>query len=229
MRLFLEIIEGPDKGQQINLKKSTSFGRKDAEIIFNDPKLSGIHGLFKFDPASGWALIDQESRNGIWVKGIREQNIPIYDGMEFQIGQTTILCRIIIKSTKKVEGGFVQWLNLVTKLLKNSKNQLQEIKPEMRLKTVQGLQYGHFWDVFFGPRVVGKEQMDICIYEESAPEEAFEILVKKRYPYFHTKHPDIVKLNGESISDKQLIPGDTIQIGDSKFLVEFDNGHGFSS
>ncbi|MCJ8275462.1 MAG: FHA domain-containing protein [Bdellovibrionales bacterium] len=229
MRLFLEVIQGPDTGQQINLKKSKSIGRKGADILLNDPKLSGIHAVFKYDSGRGWFVVDNNSRNGVWVKGIREHAIGIEDGMEVQIGGTILRCRIIVKSTNKVEAGFVQWLESLLKKVKDRQLTMKEIKPEMRLRVVQGLQYGEMWDIFYGPRLVGKEQLDICLYDEEAPSEAFEILVKKRYPYFRTQHPDIVKINGESVKDKQLVPGDIIKIGESEILVEFDNGHGFSS
>ena len=229
MRLFIEVIEGPDKGKQLNLKESTSIGRKDAEILLNDVKLSGTHAFLKYDPTRGWFIKDNDSRNGIWVNGIREHEIQIQDGLEVQMGQSILLCKLIVKASKRAEGGFIQWVQKLLKQVPNRPSSLKEIKPEMRLRVIEGMQYGEQWEVFYGPRVVGKEQLDICLYDEKAPKEAFEILVKKRYPYFHTNHPDQVKVNGESTSDKQLVPGDVIQVGDSKILVEFDNGHGFHS
>lgn len=229
MRLFIEVIEGPDQGQQINLKDSASVGRKGSDILLNDPKLSGIHAFFRYDGSQGWFIKDNDSRNGIWVNGIREHELQISDGLELQMGQSILLCKLIVKASKKAEGGFLMWLQKLLKQVPNRPGSMEEIKPEMRLKIIEGMQYGEIWDIFYGPRVAGKEQIDICLYDEKAPTEAFEILVKKRYPYFRTKHPEQVKINGEALKDKQLVPGDIIQVGDSKILIEFDHGNGFHS
>lgn len=229
MRLYLEIIEGPSEGRKLSLSKSTTIGRKGADILLNDPKLSGIHAIFQYEESGGWAIIDNDSRNGIWVNGLKEIRMVLQDSDEIVIGSSKMLCRLVEGSSFKFSEKFSGW---VQKLFKSSKNEapshLSEIKPEIRLKVIQGIQYGETWDINYGPRQAGKENNDICLYEDVAPEESFEIRVKGKYAYFYTEREKIVKLNNESVREKQFTPGDVISIGESQILVELDEGNGFS-
>ncbi|MCB0377642.1 MAG: FHA domain-containing protein [Bdellovibrionales bacterium] len=229
MRLFLEIIDGPQKGEKIQVKKTSTLGRAGAVVVIEDPKLSQTHAVLEYNSKRQWFLQDKNSRNGVWVNGIRENRIQITNGMVFQVGSTFIKCSLVKRSSQKVGESFLDWLGGLAGRVKNEKSDLSEIKPEVRLRVIQGPQTGQSWDLFYGPRILGKDNPDLCLYDDRAPEQAFEIRVKRRYPYFHTDHPDKVIINEESITSKQLQPGDVIALGESQIIVEFDDGSGFSS
>lgn len=229
MRLFLDFVDGPEKGRKLSLNQRTSFGRAKADIVLNDPKLSGTHAYFEFIENEGWIIVDAKSRNGVWVNGMKEVRFVLRDGDVIQLGSNQVICRLLgaghIKVSEKLHG----WFQSLIKGIQNKKNTRTEVKPEIRLRVIQGIQYGEVWDIFYGPRKAGRESLDICLYEDHAPKESFEIFVKGGYPYFKTSQKSIVKINDQSIESKQFEPGDIISIGDSQILVEFDEGHGFSS
>jgi len=229
MRLYLDFIDGPEKGKRLSISAPTNLGRKGAEIAIDDPKLSEIHAYFEISPDAEWIIRDNNSRNGVWVNGLKETKTILKDGDQLQIGSSLAVCRTLKKAqsqySDKIQQGFYDLL----KKIKNEKNSLVEVKPEMRLKFIQGQQYGHHWDIFYGPRTAGKDHIDLCLFDEAAPSNAFEVHVKGKYPYFFTLHKDVVRLNNESIESKQLTPGDIISIGETQLLVEFDEGHGFRS
>lgn len=229
MRLYLEFTEGPIEGKKFSLTTTTSLGRGEANIQINDPKLSVIHAFFKYSERKGWKVIDNKSRNGIWVNGYKEIEYVISDGSVLQVGSNKIVCRIVDSGKLKLSGVFKAWLDSMVQDLKNGKNPKVAVKPEMRLKVIQGAQFGETWDIFYGPREAGREHSDICLFEERAPEKAFKIEMKGHYAYFATEHENIVKINNLSLKSKQFAPGDVISIGESLLLVEFDEGHGFGS
>ncbi len=229
MRLYLDFIDGPEKGKRLSLSGPTSLGRKGADISLNDPKLSEIHAFIEPASEENWLVRDNNSRNGVWLNGLKETKALIKDGDQILFGSSLVVCRCIKKSesqySEKIQKGFYDLL----KKIKNEKNTLLEVKPEMRLKFIQGQQYGEHWDIFYGPRCAGKDHLDLCLFEDGAPPEAFEVHVKGKYPYFFTNHKDQVLLNNQSVESKQLTPGDIISIGETQLLVEFDEGHGFGS
>lgn len=229
MRLYLEFTEGPIAGKKFSLTEKTSLGRAGSDIEVNDPKLSGIHVIFKFKEEKGWILTDNKSRNGVWVNGYKEVQVVLADGDTISIGSSKIVCKIVDTGKQKVTSAFKNWLESLVKEVKNQKNPKTAVKPEMRLKAIQGVQFGKHWDIFYGPREAGREHADICLFEETAPENSFKIEIKGHYAYFATEHEDKVLINNQSVKSKQFAPGDIISIGESQFLVEFDEGHGFGS
>ena len=87
MRLYLEVIEGPHKGEKFSLSEKTSFGRKGSNIQLDDVKLSGIHVFFDYSQETGWLVIDNKSRNGVWINGLKEIRAVLKDGDEILIGR----------------------------------------------------------------------------------------------------------------------------------------------
>lgn len=229
MRLYLEITEGPSKGQKITINGKTSLGRKGADVLLNDAKLSGIHVLFDYIEGVGWVIKDQNSRNGVWINGLKEQRHVISDLDEIMIGTSKMTCRILDTSQIKFTDRFKHWIQGLFKRTENRSNRFKVIKPEIRLRVIQGIQYGQTWEVFYGPRTAGRDSPDICLFEENVPRVAFEIKVKGKYAYFFTRNEKVVKINKRSVKEKQFTPGDVISIGESEILVEVNEGNGFSS
>ncbi len=229
MKLYLEFISGPVSGRKISLVHKTSIGRTSADILINDPKLSGTHAFFELDKSGIWWMKDDSSRNGVLVNGHKEVKAAIKNGDIIKMGSSEIQCRILISDSLKFSEKFQTWAQSLIRKTKNSKSVCREISPEIQLRVIQGLQYKQVWSVFYGPRYAGRNSFDICLYDEKAPVEAFKILAKGKCPYFVTKSEKIVKVNNKSLKSKQLEHGDVISFGDSQIIVEFDKDHGFYS
>lgn len=227
MRLYLDFVDGPDAGRRLSFSSSATLGRKGADIEIADPKLSEVHAFFEFDGRSTWVVRDNQSRNGVWINGLKETKAILKEGDQLQLGSHNFICRLIQSSQVKYKTDLQKELYEHFKSLTNEKSDLKEVKPEMRLKFIQGVQFGQHWDIFYGPRHIGKKSLDLCLMDENAPEEAFEIHLKGTYPYFFTENPAVL-INGEAVASKQLTPGDIISIGENQLQVEFDEGHGFS-
>jgi pSer/pThr/pTyr-binding forkhead associated (FHA) protein len=222
MRLYLKIIEGPNKGEKHSLTKDTSFGRKGADVELADVKLSGVHAFFKFSKASGWQVVDNQSRNGLWINGHKEPRADLKDGDLVQMGGTQMRVRIPETGAFHLSKKFLAWFREVYKKMPNKKVELQEINPEIRLRVIQGIQSGESWEIFYGPRVAGRDHYDICLHDEKALRETFEIRVKGKYAYFFTNDESMVMINEKKMKEKQLIPGDVISFGQTKILVEVE-------
>jgi hypothetical protein len=229
MRLYLEVLEGDNQGHKYSLTAETSLGRKGADIELADPRLSSIHAIFSYSESQGWVVADNKSRNGVWVNGLKEVKMVLKDGDIIQLGGVKLVCRMVDAEPVRFSDEFQIWTQSLVKQVRNSPPPLSELKPPMRLKVIQGVQYGQSWDIHYGPRVAGKENLDICLHEELAPKDCFYINVKSKYAYFATEHESLVKLNDQSVKAQQFKPGDIITIGESQILVEFDEGDGFSS
>ena len=229
MRLYLDVTEGPNKGKKYSLTERTSFGRKGAEILLDDAKLSGVHVFFDYSKDTGWFVEDNKSRNGVWVNGHKEMKIVLKNGDLIQIGGTIMICRLQEAGSLNLSDQFMNWVESLFKKLKNHRLPVHLVNPEVRLKVIQGVQYGTHWDIYFGPRVAGLNSDDICLFDDKAPEKAFEVRLKGQYAYFYTDNESVVKMNGISVKEKQFIPGDVISFGETKIKVEIDDGNGFSN
>lgn len=223
MKLYLEAREGPLKGKKVHISRSIYVGRGEAELLINDPKLSGIHAFFEKQSNGAWLIIDKESRNGVWVNGHKESQRTLKDGDSIQLGDSVFICRFLETSPHKYSKKFQKKIQDFVREAQDGAFELKEVRPEMHLKVIQGVQYGEEWQIFYGPRQAGYQGLDICLYDEKAPEEAFEIQVKGGYAYFHTNHEDIVMLNDKNVKSKQFKPGDIISIGESLIQVEFED------
>ena len=217
---MLEILAGPLKGRTLSLKRSSSIGRKGTDVELEDSKMSQIHAFFQFSPPETWHIVDNNSRNGIWVNGHREKKVQIFDGLELQVGQTVLRCRLAKKEDNRLPSEFLKWLRSCAKKLRDDKCPLEEIKPSIQLRVVEGQQLGEKWVIFYGPRQVGHLNLDLCIFENEMPKDGFSIEAIDKEPHFFTNYDKLITVNNRRMKSKILVPGDTIEIGQTKILVE---------
>ena len=90
VQIVLAVINGPDKGQSLILKKSrTVIGRKGADFALNDPEISRQHCLLEV--RDGYVnLKDLDSTNGTFFEEERVRAAVLQDGAEFRVGSSTI-------------------------------------------------------------------------------------------------------------------------------------------
>ena len=85
---WLRVIDGPDKGAQVELTGTVTIGRDPAAgLRIGDGKASRLHAEIR--KAKGrWELADLDSSNGTWSEQGRIRSQPLSDGFTFRIGAT---------------------------------------------------------------------------------------------------------------------------------------------
>jgi hypothetical protein len=89
---FLEIIEGPDKGQKVSLQDAdVVIGRHgQCDLVLHDPEVSRRH-MKLASGENGWWLDDLGSTNGSFVNGQRITHQTAAPGDRIQIGQSVLV------------------------------------------------------------------------------------------------------------------------------------------
>lgn len=67
------------------------LGRKDADVLLNEPRCSRHHALFYVDRDGGLRIKDLESTNGTYLNGRRIRDAGLRAGDEIRVGQAAIV------------------------------------------------------------------------------------------------------------------------------------------
>ena len=219
MSLTLQILTGHRNGETLHLDKTTSLGRE-AEITFNDPKMSKVHAILEFDPAIGWVLRDSGSKNGVRVNDFKTEQHLLGNGDIIDIGTTQM----------RVASVSASWKPLLNQLLletldrsKNTPLKLVPFRSYPTLTIVQGQQAGEKHLFEYGPRSLGGNSNDIILFEPKCPDIAFVISPNSLGALFETKYPQIVKINGAAEQKKVLKNSDQISIHNTVIDIHFVN------
>lgn len=63
-----------------------TLGRSErCEVVLDDPAVSRVHAVLSLQ-ADEWLLIDQQSRNGVWVGGERVPRVALSKGVSAAVG-----------------------------------------------------------------------------------------------------------------------------------------------
>lgn len=102
--VYLEVIEGPHRGQAFEFRQHTTFvcGRSpEAQLqVSNDPHFSRHHFRLEINPPTCY-LLDLESRNGTCINGDRVQEGFLRDSDVISGGRTQMRIRILGASARK--------------------------------------------------------------------------------------------------------------------------------
>jgi hypothetical protein len=89
----LYVLSGADIGRTLELESSASIGRiAGCDLVLRDASISRRHARVERGPG-GWEVIDEDSRNGITVAGVRTPRAPLADGDEFKLGEVLLRFR----------------------------------------------------------------------------------------------------------------------------------------
>jgi pSer/pThr/pTyr-binding forkhead associated (FHA) protein len=217
MSLQLQILSGPRLGDTLQIEKYTSFGRE-ADISFDDLKMSKVHAIFDFDPGVGWLVRDPGSKNGVVVNGHKTLQHLLTQGDLIDLGTTQF----------RVESVVASWKPLLNQILLDSLKSAEDLPLPLApfrtlpiLSFIQGLQTGERHVLEYGPRSVGGECDDIVIFEPLCPDVAFTIAPSSQGALFETKYPQVVKINGTLEPKKILKNLDQIFIHNTIIEVTF--------
>ncbi len=90
-RAFLQVLSGPRQGTSIPLDADVVLvvGRKRAELLIDDPLVSGRHCQFSWREGKV-VLKDLGSTNGTMVNGARIERQPLKPGDQIQMGRLVL-------------------------------------------------------------------------------------------------------------------------------------------
>jgi len=87
--LVLKVLYGPQKGEVLTGPVPCVLGRKDTDIVVNDPLVSKRHAVLQLVNGS-LLLMDMNSTNGTFVNGSRIKQQAITQGDVIMLGETTM-------------------------------------------------------------------------------------------------------------------------------------------
>lgn len=247
MNLALKVLTGPLKDKILNIKEGLTFGRQDTDVVLNGPQVSSLHARIVATEDGGWRVVDNNSKNGVRVNGERTPLVELKAGGRFEVGgfhfEVIELARRPNKAAvtqaepaatsdapapKKKKKTKKYWHEALYEFFeanadefKDKMKPLTPLEPAVILEFVKGVQVNAKWTLGYGPRKVGSNSFDLPIWEPGAPAVCFELLPTLDGILFTTKHPEIVRINGEGVDGKVLHMGDTIQIMDTLIEVDF--------
>lgn len=231
--VYLEILDGPQAGSRFPAEHGHRVGRRGCEITIEDRKISSTHGIIKV--AGGLAyLMDQSSANGIVVGTDRVRELLLAPGTEFRLGGTHV--RVLADAEPVAQEPHVEespssppWREALSqKLLEISrsgaigarKHPVRAFARLVELELVGGPQPRCKWQMGYGPRTVGSKDPEFQIWDPGAPSTCFYLRPDTEgLCLFSTPLPHIVKLNGESVTERVLRVGDEISIRTTRLRV----------
>lgn len=231
MSLVIKAVSGPLSEQIFPIIEGLTVGRQGAGISLNDGKVSSLHARVVADPAGGFLLEDNNSKNGLRVDGEKVDSVALKPGAKFYIGDSEFeVLELADEPSAPDKPAKPQrfWYDVLAEFLaknegsfKDKIKPLSTLEPALVLDFVRGVQANSKWVLGFGPRKIGASSLDLPIWEPGAPAVCFEILPSPDGLIFKTSHPDIVLLNGAGVDSEVLRMGDTIRIKDTIIEVDF--------
>ena len=240
MSFQLKVLSGPLIGRIFPAREGLTFGRRNADVILEDGRVSTRHAQIVKDSAL-LRLVDEESKNGVRDgRGQKVDSIDLAEGVRFTIGESEF--EVLKSSTPaapasvdsnpapqppKKKKPSVHWhealASSITKRLGGLKDQPQELAlfhPAVVLKFVRGPQVDTRWILGFGPRQIGPGSFDLPLWEADLPAICFHLTPSPTGAEFRTDDSNLVRLNGQSVAQHAISAGDSIEIRDT--LIELD-------
>lgn len=92
---WLIVKKGGRRGRIFKLKPETTIGRKRADIVLNDPKVSALHAKIALVDGE-FVIADVLSKNGTYVNGKRiKELVALKENDEIKIGDTVLVLKVL--------------------------------------------------------------------------------------------------------------------------------------
>jgi pSer/pThr/pTyr-binding forkhead associated (FHA) protein len=237
MGFLLKITNGPMAGRSFELKPGLVIGRSGTDIPLDDAKVSGKHAKIEIGQGGEWLLSDLGSTNGLRVKGKKLNQIPLTNGLNVKIGNTSCLFNEISddpppplneETLPPVPAKTDDWSVYLSKFAEraqkrvtSSEKKLAPFDPILVLTIVRGPQAGTVWTLGYGPRDIGPAALEFHLFESSIPPIVCRISPKGRRAAFSTDYSEHVRLNGKATSADTLNAGDEISVKETIIVVSY--------
>lgn len=249
MGVALKAKTGPLKNQIFPVHPGFKIGRTKGDLQIRDSKVSSSHAYVDAKDDGTLILVDQRSKNGLKVQGVKKDIVPLVAGTEIQIGEEIFEVISLgapasaaepkASATEAPAGASPRpkappepkarpWNDIIARFgrknlpkIENQFRGIAPLQPALVLDFIRGPQIDTRWVLGFGPRRAGARSLDLPIFERNAPADCFEIFPSPDGISFRTKHNDVVSLNGRSVTTEILRVGDIIKIYGTEIEVDF--------
>lgn len=226
MPMLLEILTGESKGTFFRVEAGQTIGRSRADIIINDPNVSGTHAKFELDNKGQLILMDLESANGLLLNKKRVKKVALLPGVKFQVGRCLILANEVTDEEADKLAPILGWQallkNYLTRLPKEDTQEtprLAAFDSLLELEFLRGTQAGESVVIGYGPRLIGSNTWDIELNDLKIPDLAFELVSEKGRPRLNNLCGQSLTLNGQIVDSQVLQADDIIVVGESAMKV----------
>lgn len=227
MVTFIEIILGSNEGSRFKVEEGVTLGRAKADIVIKDPKVSGVHAQIVKDGKGQFVLSDLNSSNGIHISGRRVKKVALLQGVIFEVGRTQFKV-VTVQEEEAVDfSRFVTWRTIVGATLPSQEipntpgKPCVPFSPAIKLSFVQGIQSDEQVVLGYGPRSAGSDSLDIELYDQEAPPQAFELLPGPGMVELKVSSVGRVLLNNKTIKSEMLKDGDLISFGNTLIKISY--------
>lgn len=233
MTLLIEVLDGPDQGKKHLIETGLTIGRSRADILVDDPNISGLHAKIESNSQGQLFLIDQKSANGILLNGHKMTKLELSPGVSFQLGKTKfIVVTAEINELPPLEKP-KEWKDRLydglQPLLDRDpldsvvvNNKISAFNPPLTLEFIQGINYGKRVTLGYGPRLIGASTLDFDIDDPACPEQLCEFSFGPDCVLVTDLSQGKLLLNEQNISSEIVHDGDIISVGDTKIKLTFN-------
>jgi hypothetical protein len=229
MVTFIEITDGANEGSRFQVEEGTTVGRSNADIVVQDPKISGTHAQVALDGKGQLVLIDLDSSNGIRINGRRVKKVALLSGVSFELGRTQFKVLTVEEGFAGDFARFMTWRSILRGRLQplaeaeapSKPSDLQSFSPAIKLTFTRGIQADQEIILGYGPRMAGSGSLDIELLDEAAPKKAFELCPGPGMVELKVLAPGHVHLNSKSLNAEMLKDGDLISTGNTLIKVTY--------
>lgn len=221
MGLNIRILSGKRKGEEFKLRAGITIGRKSADLLIRDSKMSSLHAAI-IEKDGQLILVDQGSRNKIVSDGTSHAELSLEDGVKFILGDTEF--EIFYVQTGDIwEEQLGDYLKQLERVVRNHPIKVHPFFQKVELKVIAGPDRGKVYPLGYGPRIAGKDGLDLFLQEHFEKPELFVIEEQNRELMLKTKHPDLFTINDKPADTEIILTnGDVIIFGKTQIQIAIE-------
>jgi len=202
-------------------KDLTTIGRRQADIILDDPKVSSSHAEIRKEEGQ-YVFLDMGSTNGSFVNRRPASKVPLVDQDVIEIGMTT-LC--FFADTRDFHGEIVEVTNSVkskplTQITKSkdlTTTSQTLLQPQLEILILQGESPENRYLIRKPHIVIGRGEVDVPILDPYASRRhaMIEVLSDKNIFIRDMGSTNGTYVNQVRIEHQKISPDDEIKIGET--------------
>lgn len=212
MGLAVQVLDGPHKGEIINMRENYIF----SSGYFGDQEMAIVHAELFLDSNFLWK-IKTLGGNKIRAGSSEGHQLSLIPGLIFHVGQTGF--KVVEKHINKDD----KWEEAAIEFLES--DVWEPIFTEfffylypVRLTFLQGPQTDEFYTLSYGPRIMGFNNLDLNIKDPSQPALLARFFQVGETAYIESLCGDKILVNGQPITQHPIENGDRLAFGSN--LVE---------